>query len=99
MGHGILHLAEVRGLMMDETGDYACGNHHARCAPFETLVYTCAYSAYGCAKAMRVCVYSHAEYNKRARERDRACTVLSRGIASREKDDGDEFLEGCSPLR
>jgi len=22
-----------RGLMMDETGDYACGNHHARCAP------------------------------------------------------------------
>lgn len=28
----------VRGLMMDETGDYACGNHYARCSPFETPV-------------------------------------------------------------
>ncbi|KYM80990.1 hypothetical protein ALC53_08554 [Atta colombica] len=40
VGHGILHLARY-GLMMDETGDYACGNHHASTWPFLGTNFCC----------------------------------------------------------
>lgn len=81
VGRGILHLTGYAGLMMDETGDYACGNHHARCAPFETLVYvhkdTRVYArARACVRAPDQGARSQEEVS---REED---SVLSRGIIS-----------------
>lgn len=92
MGRGILHLTGYAGLMMDETGDYACGNHHARCAPFETLVYT---RAHVCVRATRVRIYT----GPKGPVRRRILRLIPRDRHAKRDDDGDEFLQGYSTLR
>lgn len=96
VGRGILHLTGYAGLMMDETGDYACGNHHARCAPFETLVYTCV-CIHACVRAY-ACTYIGPEGPVR-RIRARRIPSYPAGSPFEERDgDGDEFLQGYSAL-
>lgn len=90
VGRGILHLTGYAGLMMDETGDYACGNHHARCAPFETLVYV--HKDTRMYARVRACTGPRGPFaGGFARGGFR---LIPRDHLAKSDDDGDEFLQG-----
>jgi len=77
-----------RGLMMDETGDYACGNHHARCAPPFVALSRARARAHVCARVREV---GHGRVRVSVLSRG---TSRSAGGARGGEGDGDEFREG-----